>query len=187
MDVRADGPKQVLRISNYNAELSLYKPKHRSTATVGRQDSLSGSLDAFEAIQETVSPVLTIALDLHGIGVSLVNKRLVEVVYLSLNALKFEYSSNPVAQSINLSCGSLQIDNQLHDALFPVLLQPTPITQESKTVAALPTIQASFIWLNDEGKTKCLLRVSLLNLTIRAWRVLRQVLLCAFTSFDHRS
>ncbi len=117
---------------------------------------MSGSLDAFEAIQETVSPVMTVALDLHGIGVSLVNKRLVEVVYISLNALKFEYSSNPVAQSVTLSCGSLQIDNQLHDALFPVLLQPTPITQESKTVAALPTIQASFIWLNDEGKCKWL-------------------------------
>ncbi|KAM5536198.1 hypothetical protein V8D89_010097 [Ganoderma adspersum] len=150
LDVRADGPKQVLRISNYNAELSLYKPKRRSTASLGRQDSMSSSMDAFEAVQETVSPVLTVALDLHGIGVSLVNKRLVEVVYLSLNALKFEYSSNPVAQSVTLSCGSLQIDNQLHDALFPVLLQPTPITQESKTVAALPTIQASFIWLNDE-------------------------------------
>uniref|UniRef100_A0A5K1JWH3 CHIP6 n=1 Tax=Ganoderma boninense TaxID=34458 RepID=A0A5K1JWH3_9APHY len=150
LDVRADGPKQVLRISNYNMEHSLYKPRRRSTASLGRQDSMSGSMDAFEAVQETVSPVLTVTLDLHGIGVSLVNKRLIEVVYLSLNALKFEYSSNPVAQSVTLSCGSLQIDNQLHDALFPVLLQPTPITQEAKSVAALPTIQASFIWLNDE-------------------------------------
>ena len=151
---------------------------------MGRQDSMNSSMDPFEAVQETVQPVLTIALDLHGIGVSLVNKRLVEVVYLSLNALKFEYSSNPVAQSITLSCGSLQIDNQLHDALFPVLLQPTPITQESKTVAALPTIQASFIWLNDEGKLNRLFSASLLSLVVRAWRVLRQVLLCSFTSFD---
>ena len=89
---------------------------------------------------------------MHGIGISLINKRMVEVVYLSLNALKFEYASNPVAQSVTMSCGSLQIDNQLHDALFPVVLQPTPITQESKSVAALPTVQASFIWLNDQGE-----------------------------------
>ena len=113
---------------------------------------MSSSQDAFEAVQEAVSPVLTVALDMHGIGISLINKRMVEVVYLSLNALKFEYASNPVAQSVTMSCGSLQIDNQLHDALFPVVLQPTPITQESKSVAALPTVQASFIWLNDQGE-----------------------------------
>ncbi|KAI0724570.1 vacuolar protein sorting-associated protein 13 [Cerioporus squamosus] len=150
LDVRADGPQQVLRISNYNAELSLYKPKRRNTASLTRQDSMSSSSqEAFEAVQETVSPVLTVALDLQGVGVSMVNRRMVEVVYLSLNTLKFEYATNPVAQSVTLSCGSLQIDNQLHDALFPVVLQPTPISQD-KSVAALPTVQASVIWLNDE-------------------------------------
>ena len=152
LDVRADGPKQVLRISNYVAETSLYKPKRRMTGSLTRQDSVSSSQEAFEAVQETVTPVLTVSLDLHGIGICLVNKRMVEVVYLSMNALKFEYSSNPIAQSVTLSCGSLQIDNQLHDALFPVVLQPTPISQESKTVAALPTVQASVIWLNDQGQ-----------------------------------
>lgn len=153
LDVRADGPKQVLRISNYDAEYSLYKPKRRNTNnSLTRSDSLNSSQDGFEAVQETVSPVLTVVLDLHGIGVSLVNKRMLEVVYLSLNTLKFEYANNPVAQSVTASCGSLQIDNQLHDALFPVVLQPTPISQESKTVAALPTVQASIIWLNDEGR-----------------------------------
>ncbi|OSD03423.1 vacuolar protein sorting-associated protein 13 [Trametes coccinea BRFM310] len=149
LDVRAEGHKQVLRITNYNAEYSLYKPRRRDTASLTRQDSMSSSQDAFEAVQETVSPVLTIVFDLHGIGVSLINRRMVEVVYLSLNALKFEYAKNPLAQSVNLSCGTLQIDNQLHDALFPVVLQPTPISQDSK-VAALPTVQASMIWLNDE-------------------------------------
>ncbi|CDO71578.1 hypothetical protein BN946_scf184911.g48 [Trametes cinnabarina] len=149
LDVRAEGHKQVLRITNYNAEYSLYKPRRRDTVSLTRQDSMSSSQDAFEAVQETVSPVLTVALDLQGIGVSLINRRMVEVVYLSLNALKFEYAKNPLAQSVTLSCGTLQIDNQLHDALFPVVLQPTPISQDSK-VAALPTVQASTIWLNDE-------------------------------------
>ncbi len=120
--------------------------------SLARQDSMSSSQDAFEAVQETVAPVLTVYLDLQGLGLSLINRRMVEVVYLSLNALKFEYANNPVAQSVNLSCGGLQIDNQLHDALFPVLLQPTPISQDSKAVAALPTVQASVIWLNDEGR-----------------------------------
>ncbi|KAI0669883.1 vacuolar protein sorting-associated protein 13 [Trametes maxima] len=150
LDVRADGHKQVLRITNYNAEYSLYKPRRRDTVSLARQDSISSSQDAFEAVQETVSPVLTLTLDLQGIGMSLINRRMVEVVYFSIDALKFEYISNPVAQSVTLSCGNLQIDNQLHEALFPVLLQPTPISQDSQAVAALPTVQASIIWLNDE-------------------------------------
>ena len=91
-------------------------------------------------------------LDLEGIGLSLMNKKMLEVVYLSMNSLKFEYSSSPVAQAVNLSLGALQIDNQLHDAIYPVLLQPTPIPKDASAVAAQPTIQASAIWLNDQGE-----------------------------------
>jgi vacuolar protein sorting-associated protein 13A/C len=116
-----------------------------------RQDSLSGSQDAFEAITEEIPPTLTFTLDLEGIGLSLMNKKMLEVVYLSMNSLKFEYSSSPVAQAVNLSLGVLQIDNQLHDAIYPVLLQPTPISKGASAAASPPTIQASVIWLNDEG------------------------------------
>jgi vacuolar protein sorting-associated protein 13A/C len=81
--------------------------------------------------------------------VSLINRQLMEVVYLSLSNLKAEYASSSVAQSVTVACGSLQIDNQLHDAIFPVVLQPTPLGKEAG-VAALPTVQASLIWLNDQ-------------------------------------
>ena len=152
LDVRASGQKQVLRITNYIAEQSLYKPRHRgSSVSVTRQDTASSAADAFEAITEEVAPTLGITVDLTGIGVSLINKRLVEVVYLIVDAIKFEYVNSAVAQSINLSCGTLQIDNQLHEALFPVILQPTPIAKESAIVGALPTVQASIIWLKDQG------------------------------------
>jgi vacuolar protein sorting-associated protein 13A/C len=151
LDVRANAQKQVLRITNYIAEQSLYKPRQRgSSVSVIRQDTAS-SADAFEAITEEVAPTLGITVDLTGIGISLINKRLVEVVYLIIDGIKFEYINSTVAQSINLSCGTLQIDNQLHEALFPVILQPTPIAKESASVGALPTVQASIIWLKDQG------------------------------------
>lgn len=114
---------------------------------------MSGSNEAFEAVTEEIQPTLTFNVDLEGIGVSLINRRVVEVIYLSLERLKFEYSTSAIAQAVNLSCGSLQIDNQLHDAIFPVILQPTPIAKETSDVAALPTVQASVIWLNDQGTT----------------------------------
>jgi len=153
LDVRADGHKQVLRITNYNPEYSLYKPRNRSNSgSIARQDTIASSTEAFEAITEEVKPTLTFNVELAGIGISLVNRRMIEVVYVSMDTLKFEYMNSTVAQAVNLSCGTLQLDNQLHDAIFPVILQPTPIPKESNGVAALPTVQSSVIWLKDQGE-----------------------------------
>jgi vacuolar protein sorting-associated protein 13A/C len=152
LDVRAEGQKQVLRITDYNPDYSLYKPRGRNTSgTISRQDTLSTNAEAFEAITEEIVPTFSFSVDFVGIGISLVNKKLVEVVYVSLGGLIFEYTNSAVAQSMNISCGTVQVDNQLHDAIFPVILQPSPIPKESNGVAALPTVQASIIWLKDEG------------------------------------
>ncbi|KAH8120322.1 vacuolar protein sorting-associated protein vps13 [Phellopilus nigrolimitatus] len=148
LDVRADGPSQLLSISNYREETSLYKPKRRGT--VSRSDSISTTQE-FEAVQEEVPPSLAVDLDLKGLGISLLNKKLVEILYFSIQSLKLEYSNSPVAQAVNLSFGTLQVDNQLHDAFFPVLLQPTPISKEARSLGALPTVQASVIILNDSA------------------------------------
>jgi vacuolar protein sorting-associated protein 13A/C len=113
---------------------------------------MTSSSEGFEAIMEDVSPTLSFNMEFAGIAISLVNRKMVEVVYISIESLKFEYSNSPVAQSLNLSCGSLQIDNQLHDALYPVILQPSPISKEASGVAILPTIQSSVIWLKDQGQ-----------------------------------
>ncbi|KAL0581607.1 Vacuolar protein sorting-associated protein 13 [Marasmius crinis-equi] len=152
LDVRADGRRQVLSITNYSIERSPYKPKARGTSgSLARQDTMSSAVETFEAVTEEVTPSFAFSVDFAGIGISLVNRKLVEVIYLSANKLVFEYSSSATAQSFNLSCGLLQIDNQLHEALYSVVLQPTPISRDSKTVAALPTIQASIILLNDDA------------------------------------
>ena len=152
LDVRAEGPKQVLGISDYNAQISVYKPTSRRQGSITQLDSAASSQEAFEAIQEEVSSSLTVNVDFEGIGLSLINRKAAEVVYMSASGLKFEYTNSPVAQAINLVCGSLQIDNQLHDALFPVVLQPTPVPKDASTVASLPTLQGSVIWLKDEGE-----------------------------------
>ena len=120
--------------------------------SVSRQDTISSSVEGFEAVPEEIQTNFTILVDLAGIGLSLINKRMIEVVYTVLDSIKFEYSNSRIAQSVNIAVGTLQIDNQLHEAIFPVILQPTPITKESSGVAALPTVQASVIWLKDQGK-----------------------------------
>lgn len=89
-------------------------------------------------------------LDLEGIGVSLINKRLVEVVYLTLSKLKFEYTDSEVAQTVNLALGWIQIDNQLHEAMYPIVLQPM-VQNDGNGIDVLPAIQASAIVLKDSG------------------------------------
>ncbi|KAI5124698.1 hypothetical protein M0805_004304 [Coniferiporia weirii] len=146
LDVRANGPTQLLSITSYREETSVYKPRRRAAS---RSDSMS--TQEFEAVQEEVSPSLVVEIDLKGLGISLMNKRLTEVVYFSIQTLRLEYSNSPVAQAVNLSFGTLQVDNQLHDAFFPVLLQPTPISKEARSLGALPTVQASVVVLNDRA------------------------------------
>lgn len=136
----------------------MYKPRRRNT------ESSIASTQEFEAVQEEVPPNLYVDLDLKGLGVSLMNKKLVEVVYLSIQNLKFEYTNSPVAQSMNVAFGTLQIDNQLQDAFFPVLLQPTPLKKEARGLGALPTVQASVIILNDKGLSSTFNRFHYLNL-----------------------
>ncbi|KAI0068196.1 hypothetical protein BV25DRAFT_1793389 [Artomyces pyxidatus] len=151
LDVRASGHKQILRITNYVMEQSLYRPKYRASSSTLRVDTISGSHEAlFEAVTEDLPPTFAFHLDFEGIGISLINRRVVEIIYLSSENLKFDYTSSAAAQAVNISCGVLQIDNQLHDALYPVVLQPTPISKEASDVAALPCIQGSVIWLNDQ-------------------------------------
>lgn len=187
MDVRASGHQQVLRLSNYNEETSLYRPKlHTSTSSL-RIDTVSSG-EGFEAITEDSQPSFLLDVALEGIGVSLVNRRIIEVVYLSLENLRLDYSASSAAQSVNLSCGTLQIDNQLHDATFPVVLQPTPIASNISSVAALPTVQLSLLWLNDQGETN----INCTNFpsdrtSFRTWCTVRQVLLNPAASFDHPS
>lgn len=151
LDVRADGYKQILRVTNYDPDQSLYKPRSRSF-TLSRQDTFS-SAEAFEAVAEQVEISSSVLIDLSGIGLSLVNKRMVEILYATIDNLKFEYTNSTTAQAVNLSFGHLQIDNQLHDALYPVVLQPTSIPKSTSGIGALPTIQASVVWLKDQGRS----------------------------------
>lgn len=124
----------------------MYKPVRRPT---GRQDTLL-SQEAFEAIEQDATPTLTVSLSLEGIGLSLINRSMIEVVYLSARGLKVEYMNSDISQSIDLQIGHLQIDNQLPEATFNVVFQPTPISRQG--APKLPTVNASVIILNDRCK-----------------------------------
>jgi vacuolar protein sorting-associated protein 13A/C len=124
----------------------LYRPRLRCQSSASQFDALTG-LEAFETV--AVKPSLTFTLDLEGVGLSL--KRAVELLYLSSTSIKFEYMDSEAAQTINLTLASIQLDNQLHDTIFPVILQPTPHPKNDGAVLTnLPAVQASLMVLKDD-------------------------------------
>jgi vacuolar protein sorting-associated protein 13A/C len=149
LDIRAEGLTQMLDISNYEEATSLYKPKRPST--LSRQDTSSSGQESYEAVTEDEVPSLNMSLNLAGLGVSLISHKMVEVVYMSLRGLELEYNRTMTAQAVTVSCSVIQVDNQLHDAIYPVALQPSPLPTNEKMTTPPPAVQASVIFLNDQG------------------------------------
>jgi len=148
LDVKAEGPGQTLTISNYFEERSVYKRRTRAASgTLQRQDTFS-SQEAFEAVTAKAIVGLVVKVDLEGLGLSLINKRMVELFYTSVDGIVLQYTDTDAAQICDLSLKRLQIDNQLHDCQFPIVLQPTLISQEAN---ALPSVQASLMVLKDNS------------------------------------
>lgn len=106
------------------------------------------SQDAFETIQQESPPSLIVSVILEHFGLSLMNKSAVEVIYFSTEMFKLEYSTSNISQTINLSIGHIQLDNQLPEATFQVVLQPSPLPNR-RTGPPLPAVQASLVLLND--------------------------------------
>jgi hypothetical protein len=186
LDVRADGHQQVLRITKYEQQYSVYKARRPSAHD--RRASMASGSEAFEAVTEVVAQNLSLQIEFTGIGISLMNRKMTEVIYMTIGALKFEYTDSNIAQTVNLSCGSLQIDNQLHDAIYPVILQPTPIDKESSGLAAPPTVQGSVVWLKDQGANARPIHVTRSQLSaLRTRGFVHQVLLDITSSTYDRS
>jgi vacuolar protein sorting-associated protein 13A/C len=118
-------------------------------STLTRSDTMSWQNDAFEAVTSDIPPSMVINLDFEGLGLSLVNRRLVEVVYVTLSKLQVEYTDSPVAQSIRVVCRWVQVDNQLQEAIYPIVLQPSIAAREDYDV--IPAVQMSALILKDQS------------------------------------
>ncbi|KZT54406.1 DUF1162-domain-containing protein [Calocera cornea HHB12733] len=147
LDIRADGPTQTLVISNYEEVYSLYKPKRHNTSS----SALSSRDAGFEAVEEEAVVTFTINVQLEGIGLSVVTRKLQELVYVTVRGLDFQYTDSTTAQSVNVALKWIQIDNQLYGGIFPIILYPTSIPRAGKELDVHPALQASAIVLKDKA------------------------------------
>ncbi|RKP11114.1 hypothetical protein THASP1DRAFT_27093 [Thamnocephalis sphaerospora] len=138
IDVVADGPVQVLKLSDFNPERSIYrKVDHGLNA------------ERFEAISVEAAVQFSVSLRLNGVGVSLVSQRVEEIAYLLLRDINVKVTDSELHQTVSVKCGWIQLDNQLRTAAYPLVLFPTALSKNRTESEQPPVVQLSAIRSKD--------------------------------------
>jgi vacuolar protein sorting-associated protein 13A/C len=152
MDIRTEETTQVLVFKDYREEDSVFKVQRRPSEALSRQNSMSSTRDVqFEAVATEAVTTFSFNLDLAGVGISVVDRKLRELVYVSFRGLKVDYKDQTDRQSVGVVCQWIQIDNQLRDSLFPIILYPTRAPKDEADLQAHPNLQLSVMLLKDQG------------------------------------
>lgn len=89
---------------------------------------------------------------MEGLGISLVNRDMIEILYASLRGIRLNYADTAVSQYLRFIIKWIQIDNQLFGATYDILLFPSTIPKDGKELEARPTLETAVLLLKDEGQ-----------------------------------
>ncbi|EXJ82284.1 hypothetical protein A1O3_06097 [Capronia epimyces CBS 606.96] len=146
VNIVADGPTQTLVLSNYKPSRSLYKQKTgQSTAS---QTSVN---QGFEVKQ--IESEVSFKAELHfaGIGISLINSNLKELMYLTFREIELKYGDSRLYQTVSSTIKWIQIDNQLYGGIFPILLYPSVVPKTGKEMEAHPIFHTMLTRVKDDS------------------------------------
>jgi vacuolar protein sorting-associated protein 13A/C len=141
--IAADGPTQTLTIRNYRPSRSMYRQKNGTAS----QSTQSG----FEIKDQDMDVTLTARLHFAGIGVSLVNRQMKELVYVTLRDIELKYSDSPLYQTVKATIKWIQIDNQLYGGIFPIVLYPSVVPKTGKELEAHPILHTAITRVKDDS------------------------------------
>jgi len=142
LNVVAVGPTQTLEISNYKPSKSLYKQKAGTS---------SSATTSFEVKDQDTDVTFRAQLRFAGIGISLVNRHLRELVYITLRDIELKYSDSAIYQMVNLQVKWIQIDNQLYGGIFPIIFYPSVVPKTGKEMEAHPIFQTTITKVKDDS------------------------------------
>ncbi|RMD41253.1 hypothetical protein DV735_g3867, partial [Chaetothyriales sp. CBS 134920] len=146
VNIVADGPTQTLVLSNYKPQMSLYRQKTGMSTT-----SQTTVNQGFE-VKELDSKVnFKAELRLAGIGISLVNLNVKELVYMTFRDVDLKYADSELYQTLNWTIKWIQIDNQLYGGIFPIILYPSVVPKTGKEMEAHPTFHAMVTLVKDDS------------------------------------
>lgn len=149
IDVRADGPTQTVVLSNYSEALSNFKIKRRNS----RSDTISSRSSTevgFESVDVDTDIISSFGIMFSGVGISLMDRRVQEIAYVSFSDLEMRYNESQATRSYGLTIKWMQIDNQLWGALFPISLYPANLPKDKTALETLPTLQVAVVESKDK-------------------------------------
>lgn len=139
MEIKADGPTQVLKLSPYDPSDSIYRP--RPTAATE---------ETFEAETRNDEVLMLVKLRLvEGLGISFISRKMKEIVYISLKDLDVEFKDTAFHQSVKLQLRWIELDNQLFGAIYPIVLYPTIIPRKKSPDTTHPAVHLAVVKVKD--------------------------------------
>jgi len=143
LNVVADGPTQTLVMSNYKPQTSLYKAKSASTN--------ASTTAGFEVKEQDTDVTLRATIRFAGIGLSLVNSQLRELVYATMRDIELKYTDSQLYQTVALTIKWIQIDNQLYGGIFPLIFYPSVVPKTGKEMEAHPIFRSTLTRVKDDS------------------------------------
>ncbi|KAG8628535.1 hypothetical protein KVT40_004408 [Elsinoe batatas] len=143
LNVVAEGPTQTLVLSNWNPRASLYKQKSGAAST--------STATGFEVKEQDSDVTLKAEVRFAGIGLSLVNKQLKELIYLTLRDIDVTYKDSKLYNMLSTEIKWIQIDNQLYGGIFPLIFYPSVVPKTGKEMAAHPIFKAAITRVKDDS------------------------------------
>jgi len=144
LNIVAEGPTQTLVLSNYKPSKSLYKQRSAS----GSQTNVAAG---FEVKDLDTDVTFKAQLRLAGFGISLVNKNLKELLYITFREMEIKYSDSKLYQTIGSTIKWIQVDNQLYGGIFPIILYPSVVPKTGKEMEAHPIFHAMVTRVKDDS------------------------------------
>lgn len=156
INILMDNGVQVLVLSNYNQEQSLYKlrSQRRFQSETSITSSITSSSDKFE-VDESLDSKLNarVVISFSGIGISFINDRLQELCYINILGLEFRFNDSEMYQNLSFKMKWIQIDNQLFGGVYETVLYPTKIPKDSKEIDIHPSLSGAISKVKDESSS----------------------------------
>ncbi|KAM3417144.1 hypothetical protein BST61_g8719 [Cercospora zeina] len=143
LNVVADGPTQSLVMSNYKPNKSLYKQKSASAS--------ASTNTGFEVKEQDTDVTMRATLRFAGIGISLVNSQLRELVYATWRDIELKYTDSELYQTVGLTIKWIQIDNQLYGGIFPLIFYPSVVPKTGKEMESHPIFRTAITRVKDDS------------------------------------
>ncbi|TPX30777.1 hypothetical protein SmJEL517_g05746 [Synchytrium microbalum] len=125
IQVVLEGPCIVINLKPYVEAQSIF----RQRGNTGKDASGPG----FEVKDKDADILFTFILRIEGIGLSLINRNMMEILYATARGVTLRYTDTSTNQAINFDVRWLQVDNQLYGGIEPIVLYPTIIKKEGET------------------------------------------------------